>query len=149
MVHLSIFNPFPNKPWLLHVCIKKSFKNTVGKGEIARNEQFLLYPQCFLHFWRTFYHFHQISKLSSAKSFNFSIWKSPKFVVWKRVEPVRVPPGRYSVSRSNFFASSCCVGGYWSYSVIALVDWLRRFVSINQHSSQLGRFRTYIKPRLY
>ena len=40
-------------------------------------------------------------------------------------------------------------GGNWSYSVIALVDWLRRFVSINQHSSQLGRFRTYIKPRLY
>ena len=26
----------------------KSFENTVGKGEIARNEQFLLFPQCFL-----------------------------------------------------------------------------------------------------
>ena len=25
-----------------------SFKNIVGKGEIARNEQFLLFPQCFL-----------------------------------------------------------------------------------------------------
>ena len=25
----------------------KPFENTVGKGEIARNEQFLLYPQCF------------------------------------------------------------------------------------------------------
>ena len=25
----------------------KSFENTVGKGEIARNEQFLLFPQCF------------------------------------------------------------------------------------------------------
>ena len=24
------------------------FENTVGKGEIARNEQFLLFPQCFL-----------------------------------------------------------------------------------------------------
>ena len=24
------------------------FENTVGKGEIAHNEQFLLYPQCFL-----------------------------------------------------------------------------------------------------
>ena len=23
-------------------------ENTVGKGEIARNEQFLLFPQCFL-----------------------------------------------------------------------------------------------------
>ena len=26
----------------------KPFENTVGKGEIARNEQFLLFPQCFL-----------------------------------------------------------------------------------------------------
>ena len=25
-----------------------NFENTVGKGEIARNEQFLLFPQCFL-----------------------------------------------------------------------------------------------------
>ena len=25
-----------------------SFENTVGKGEIARNEQFLLFPQVFL-----------------------------------------------------------------------------------------------------
>ena len=36
-----------------------SFKNTVEKGEIARNEQFLLFPQCFLPFRRTFFHFHQ------------------------------------------------------------------------------------------
>ena len=36
------------------------FENTVGKGEIARNEQFLLFPQCFLPVWITFYHFHQI-----------------------------------------------------------------------------------------
>ena len=25
----------------------KQTENTVGKGEIARNEQFLLFPQCF------------------------------------------------------------------------------------------------------
>ena len=25
-----------------------AFENNVGKGEIARNEQFLLFPQCFL-----------------------------------------------------------------------------------------------------
>ena len=37
-----------------------SFENTVGKGEIARNEQFLLFPQCFLLIWRTFCHFYQI-----------------------------------------------------------------------------------------
>ena len=28
----------------------KSFENTVRKGEIAHNEQFLLFPQCFLAF---------------------------------------------------------------------------------------------------
>ena len=28
----------------------KSFETTVGKGEIAHNEQFLLFPQCFLPF---------------------------------------------------------------------------------------------------
>ena len=27
---------------------QKAFENIVGKGEIARNEQFLLFPQCFL-----------------------------------------------------------------------------------------------------
>ena len=27
---------------------KTAFENIVGKGEIARNEQFLLFPQCFL-----------------------------------------------------------------------------------------------------
>ena len=28
----------------------KSLENTVGKGEIARNEQFLLFPRCFCPF---------------------------------------------------------------------------------------------------
>ena len=30
--------------------LNKSFENTVAKGEIARNEQFLLFQQCFLPF---------------------------------------------------------------------------------------------------
>ena len=41
-----------------YVSAVKVFENTVGKGEIARNEQFLLFPQCFLPFWRTFCHFY-------------------------------------------------------------------------------------------
>ena len=44
------------------VCSTKSFENTVGKGEIAYNEQFLSFLQCFLHVWRTSGHFHQICK---------------------------------------------------------------------------------------
>ena len=47
-------NSIPNKPWFLLVCSArlclqcKAFENTAGKGEIARNEQFLLFPQYFL-----------------------------------------------------------------------------------------------------
>ena len=36
---------------LVFMCLHyKSFENTVGKGEIARNEQDLLFQQCFLPF---------------------------------------------------------------------------------------------------
>ena len=43
------------------MCLQcKSFENTVGKVEIARNEQFLLFPQYFLAIWIPFCHFHQI-----------------------------------------------------------------------------------------
>ena len=38
----------------------KSFENTVEKGEIARKEQFLLFPQCFLPFWISSRHLHKI-----------------------------------------------------------------------------------------
>ena len=52
--------PLPKQALVLCVCQYKSFKSTVGKGEIAHNEQFLHFQRCFLPFWRTFYHFHQI-----------------------------------------------------------------------------------------
>ena len=45
--------PFPNQPWFFTGLHYKSFENTVGKREIARNEQFLFFPQCLLSFWRT------------------------------------------------------------------------------------------------
>ena len=55
-------NPFPHthhRP-LLTPLGNKPFENTVGKGEIAHNEQFLLFPQCFLPIWITFFHFRKI-----------------------------------------------------------------------------------------
>ena len=67
------------------------FENTVGKVEIDRNEQFLLFPQCFLPFWRNFPRFHQIQNCPLQ---TFSVWKSIKFVVWET--------GSISVS-VNFF----------------------------------------------
>ena len=57
----------------------KPFENTVGKGEIDRNEQFLLFPQCFLPVRITFCHFCQIR---NCRLQTLSVWKSLKFVVW-------------------------------------------------------------------
>ena len=45
---------------LTHSHTMTPFENTVGKGEIARNEQFFLFPQSFLPVWITFFHFCQI-----------------------------------------------------------------------------------------
>ena len=61
----------------------KMVENTVEKGEIARNEPFLFFQQCFLPFWITFCHFCQIwnSLLQT-----FPVWKSLKFIVWERVK---------------------------------------------------------------
>ena len=54
-----LINPFPQR-LLLTPQGNKPFENTVGKGEIARNEQFLLFPQYFLPVWITLCHFRQI-----------------------------------------------------------------------------------------
>ena len=64
---LKQVNPFPNKPWFFTCLQYKSFENSVGKGDIAHDEQCLLFPQCFLPFWRTFCHFHQLKKIVVCK----------------------------------------------------------------------------------
>ena len=61
------YNPFPDQPWFL--CVHStSFENTVGKGEIAHYEQFLLFPQCFLPILENFLPFSSNLKLSSANT---------------------------------------------------------------------------------
>ena len=75
------FNPFPNKPWFFMCLQYKSFENTGGKGEIAHNEQFLLFPQCFLSVWGTFFYLHQTYNCCLQ---TLSVWKSLKFVIWER-----------------------------------------------------------------
>ena len=58
---LILYEPFP-KQALVFTCLQyKSIENTAGKGEIARNEQFLLLPQCLLSFRTAFCHFNQFS----------------------------------------------------------------------------------------
>ena len=65
------------------MCLQyKCFENTVGKGEIARNEQFLLFPQCFLPIWRTFCHFHQVQNHSLQ---TLLAWKGLIFVILEKV----------------------------------------------------------------
>ena len=56
------------------------------KGEIAPNEQFLLFPQCFQPVWRTFCHFHQIQ---NSRLQTLLVWKSLEFVVWKGLKELQ------------------------------------------------------------
>ena len=51
----------------------------MGKGEIARSEQFLLFLQCFIPIWRTFRNSYQNLKLSSAKPFSLEESKIRRF----------------------------------------------------------------------
>ena len=74
-------NPFPNKPCFLHVPIQ--FENTVGKGEIVHNEQFLLFSHCFLPVLPSFCHFYQIWNCHLQTLW---LWKSLKLVVSDRVK---------------------------------------------------------------
>ena len=53
-----------------YVSAAQSFENTVGKGEIARYEQFLLFPQCFLPIFGIFPPFLSSLKLSSVNFFS-------------------------------------------------------------------------------
>ena len=79
---MLFLSPFQNKPWFLRVCSINLLKTLWGKGEIAHNEQFLLFPQCFLPFWKIFIHLHQIWNCCLQ---TLSDWKNLKLIVWERV----------------------------------------------------------------
>ena len=65
----SINRPFP-KQAVVFTCLQyKSFENTMGKGEIAHYEQFLLFPVFPTHLEK-FLSFSTNVKLSSANSFS-------------------------------------------------------------------------------
>ena len=76
---INSFDPFPNKPWFLHVC-STSLLKTHGKGEIVCNEQFLLFHQCFLYVTLSAIFITIYNCLLQT----LSVWKSLKFVVWER-----------------------------------------------------------------
>ena len=76
LTHSHLLTPLGNKP----------FENTVGKGEIACNEQFLLFPQCFLPISFIFvkseivvcklFQFGRVYNLSSGNGLNGSVFQS-------------------------------------------------------------------------
>ena len=73
--------PFP-KQALVYTCLwNKFFEKTVGKGEIARNEQFLIFPQPFSIIFENLPQFSSNSNLSSANY--FSLEESKKLCLGK------------------------------------------------------------------
>ena len=65
--------------------LQTAFENIVGKGEIARNEQFLLFPQCFLLNQITvspFVHIFDILSLFATEFEKLKIGISGKVLVW-------------------------------------------------------------------
>ena len=72
---LSTGSPFP-KQALVFICLEhKIVENTEGKGEIARHEQFLLFPTVFSTRSKTFLLFSSNLKLLSANSFSLEVSK--------------------------------------------------------------------------
>ena len=78
-----MLNPFINKPLFLCVCSTSLLKILWKKEKLLANEQFLLYPQCFLPSRRTVCHFCRIWNCCLQM---LSVLKSLKFVVWERVK---------------------------------------------------------------
>ena len=71
MTLISHFNPFTHNDTFWRPREKSLFKTLWEKEKLhAHNEQFLLFPQCFLRVWITFFHFCQIWNCSSANFFS-------------------------------------------------------------------------------
>ena len=81
-----MIHPFPQ--WhLLTPLGNKPFENTVGKGEIARHKQFLLFPQCFLPICRTFCHCHHIWNCRLQTLWNWTCLKFCRLIMGLGVVP--------------------------------------------------------------
>ena len=121
-------NPFPNKPWFLRICSTSLLKILWEKEKLLVTSNFTfshsvfyfhLFPQCFLPFQSTFCHFHFIQ---NCRLQTLSVWKSLKFVVWKRVKcPIQAFFFLWIYYESNFnyvFIQSC-----WSIDLLNGVLW--------------------------
>ena len=78
-----LYKPFPKQALIFRCLQYKSFENTVGKGEIARNKQFLHFPWCFSTCLDNCVPFSSKFKINCCLQ-SLSVWKSLTFVVWER-----------------------------------------------------------------
>ena len=72
VIRQETFQPFPKQAGVFTCLQEKSFENTVRKGEIAHNKQFLLFPVFSTHFENFV---PSNIKLSSANSFSLEEFK--------------------------------------------------------------------------
>ena len=94
-------NPFPNKPWFLHVC-STSLENTVGKEKIAHSKQFLFPPPLPPPLFSTrLDNFLLLSSNFICHLQTLSVWKTLKFVVWERLKVFAPSGGLYSSLAHN------------------------------------------------
>ena len=88
---LTLFQTSPG----FYMSAVEVFENTMGKGEIVHNKQFLLFLQCFLSFWRAFCHFHQTWNCRLQALW---VWNCLNFVVWERVKMFQLDQSKILLS---------------------------------------------------
>ena len=75
-------NPFPNKPWFLHVCSTSLLKTLWEKEKLLVTSNFSFSNS-------VFYPFGELSailiKFKNCHLQTLSVWKRLKFVIWERV----------------------------------------------------------------
>ena len=79
------FNPFPNKPWFLRVCSTGLLKTLWETGKLLVTSNFSFSHGVFFPFRELFAIFIQFQNYSLQ---TLSVWKSLKFIVWERVNPL-------------------------------------------------------------
>ena len=66
----------------------KSFENIKVKGDIALNDQFLLFPQCFLPKLRSFCHLHQIQEAKICCLGRLDPLPDDKILDWSKLKQI-------------------------------------------------------------
>ena len=67
----SFLNPFPNKPWFLHVFSTNLLKTQCEKEKLLVTSNFSFSHSVFHPFWQNFIHFHLNFKIGICELFQF------------------------------------------------------------------------------